>query len=147
MTNDDPKSDAPSPKWSPAPNDAFTQAMSGVKTRCQHLATAINDHDFEGVMSLAQSATNMWLAGRAACRRLAKRNKLRSPYIEAARLLLEQNYIAILKMFVHATTLIAVPRMARVLADMRGTLMQAMAEPLTAMATVESDKSDKRKPT
>lgn len=139
MTNDDANSAPLVPSPPQAASAAFTQAMTGVATRRQQLAAAISDHDFEGVMSLARIATDLWLAGRAACRRLAERNRNRSPYIEAARALLEKNYMDLLETFAQATRTIAVPRMARLLAELRATLMRVMAEPLGATATAESD--------
>lgn len=144
MNNDDAKSGSLLSSQPQAANEAFTQAMTGVTTRCRQLAAAINAHDFEGVMSLARIATTMWLAGRAACRRLTECNRNRSPYIEAARALLEKNYMDLLVMFAQAATTIAVPRMTRLLAELRETLRRAMADPLAAKPTAEGDE---RRPT
>jgi hypothetical protein len=73
----------------------------------------------------------MWLAGRAACRRLIERSAASSPFADAARRLLEDNYMALLELFERATRTIDAPRMRRVLGELRGTLMIAMAHPLS----------------
>ena len=113
-----------------APNIAFTRATTGVQTRCRQMAMAIQDHDFERMADLAPAATNLWLTARAACRRLTAHTKEPSPYTDAARRHLEQGYIDLLDLFARATTTIAVPRMRRVLAELRETLVAAMAQPL-----------------
>lgn len=110
---------------------AFGQAMIGVKTRCGELATSIGAHDFEGIEYTARDAADMWLMGRAACRRLLERSATASPYAEAARRLLEENYIALLELFDRATRTIDVPRTRRALAELRSILTTAMAHPLS----------------
>lgn len=110
----------------------FGQAMIGVKTRCGQFAASITAHDFENVEYIARDATSMWLTGRAACRRLMERSTTSSPYADAAQRLLEDNYMTLLELFERATRTIDVPRMRRALRELRGTLMTAMAHPLSA---------------
>ena len=110
---------------------AFGQAMFRVKTRCGQLAASIDEHDFDNVECIARDAANMWLTGRAACRRLLERCAISSPYADAARRLLEDNYMTVLELFERATRTIDVPRMRRALRELRGTLMTAMAHPLS----------------
>lgn len=121
---------------------AFGQAMIGVKTRCNQLAASIAEHDFESVEYSARDAANMWLTGRAACRRLVERSATSSPYADAARRLLEDNYMTLLELFERATRTIDVPRMRRALGELRGTLMTAMAHPLSG-STVETSAGDR----
>jgi len=113
------------------PNVAFRQTMTAVQTRYGQLETLIENHDFESVEYTARNAANIFLAGRAACRRLIERGKESSPYIDAARRLLEENYMALLELFARATKTIAVPRTRKVLQELRATLMSAMARPLS----------------
>jgi hypothetical protein len=129
MNDSDLKRKDASPKRA-EPNEAFRQAMIGVETRCRDLATAIENHDFEAVEYIAREAMNMWLTGRVACRRFIERAKESSPYADAARSLLEENYMTLLELFACAAKTIEVPRMQRVLHELRGTLMAAMARPL-----------------
>jgi hypothetical protein len=42
-----------------ASNEAFEQCMTGVKTRCSDLASAIDNHDFEAVQFVARDAVDM----------------------------------------------------------------------------------------
>jgi hypothetical protein len=123
----------------------FGQAMTGVKTRCGQLATSISAHDFDGVEYIARDAANMWLIGGAACRRFAQRGAASSPYADAARRLLEDNYMMLLELFERATRTIDVPRMRRALRELRSTLMTAMANPLSG-ETVETPASDRPRP-
>ena len=112
---------------------AFGQDMTGVKTRCGQLAASITAHDFEDVEYTARDATRMWLTGRAACRRLIECSATSSPYANAARRLLEDNYMTLMELLERATRTIDVPRMRRALRELRGTLMTAMARPLSAL--------------
>jgi len=112
-------------------NAVFGQAMTGVRARCEQLATLINAHNVDGVEHTARDAANMWLTGRAACRRLIQRSAASSPYADAARRLLEENYMILLALFERATRTIDVPRMRRALRELRGTLMAAMSHPLS----------------
>ena len=122
----------------------FGQAMTGVKTRCRELAVSIDEHDFENVEFTARDAANMWLTGRAACRRIIERSATSSPYADAARRLLEDHYMTLLELFERATRTIDVPRMRRALGELRGTLMTAMAHPLSGL-TVETPAGDRSK--
>jgi hypothetical protein len=125
---------------------AFGQAMTGVKTRCGQLAALITAHDFDGVEYTAREAANMWLTGRAACRRFIQRSEASSPYADAARGLLEENYMMLLELFERATCTIDVPRMRRALRELRSTLMVAMAHPLSgeSVETPPVDRSKRR---
>jgi hypothetical protein len=114
-------------------SSAFGQAMTGVKTRCRQLAMAINAHDFENAEYAARDAASMWLTGRVACRRLIERSATSSPYADAARRLLEDRYMTLLELFGCATRTIEVPRLRKALAELRGTLMTAMARPLLGL--------------
>lgn len=114
------------------PTDAFRKCMIGVKLQCHELAAAIERHDFEAVESIADSAVNMWLAGRAALRLLLERATQSSPYTEAARELLKEHYTKLLLLFTHAIATIAVPRMANALRHLRTRLTSAMSQPLSA---------------
>jgi hypothetical protein len=80
------------------------------------------------VTYLAHNAVNLWLAGRVAYRRIVEHSKEASPIGDAARSLLEANYMALLEQFARATTTIAVPRMQTRLRDLRETLAAAMAQ-------------------
>jgi hypothetical protein len=84
----------------------------------------------------------MWLTGRAACRRLIERSAPSSLYADAARRLLEDHYMTLLELFERATRTIDVPRMRRALRELRGTLMTAMAHPLSPL-TVEAAASER----
>jgi hypothetical protein len=123
---------------------SFGQAITGVKTKCRQLAMSINAHDFEGVEYTARDATSQWLTGRAACRRLIERSATSSPYADAARRLLEDHYMTLLELFGRATRTIEVPRMRRALAELRGTLMTAMAHPLLNGGEPPDDRSRQR---
>ncbi len=112
------------------PSVAFNQAMVAVAQRRKDLAEAIRNHDFEAVEYTARSATNLWLAGRVACRRLLQRSLVASLYHDSTRKLLEENYMALLDLFAEATATIEVPGMIKVLRELRGTLTDAMARPL-----------------
>jgi hypothetical protein len=104
--------------------------MSGVEDRCRQLRAAVERHDFEEVEYLAQSATNVWLAGRSACRRLIEQAEELSPYVNTARRLLETNFNSILEQFAHATATIAVPSMHEAIAQLRTTLVVAHGQSL-----------------
>lgn len=126
------------------PNVAFQHAMDGAKSRISQLSVAINNHDFEEVEYLAREAANMWLTGRAACRRLLERAKPSSPYGMSARELLQSSYTSLLEMYGRAEKTIEVPRMRRVLDELRGTLEAANATPLgtTTEASATADRKD-----
>jgi hypothetical protein len=117
----------------PAPIDtsAFGRAMIGVNTKCSELATAIEAHDFEGVVIIAREAVNMWFTGLSGCRRLVERSPTSSPHADAARRLLEETYMMLLKLFEQAARTIYVPRMRKTLAELRVSLVTAIAQPLS----------------
>jgi hypothetical protein len=109
----------------------FGRAMIGVNTKCRELAAAIEAHDFEGVVIIAREATNMWFTGRSGCRRLVESSTTSSPHSDAARRLLEETYMRLLELFEHAARTIDVPRMRRVLGELRVALVTAIAQPLS----------------
>ena len=112
------------------PSVAFRQAMTGVQARCAQMARSIDNHDFENAEYMARNASNFWLAGRVACRRLVASRNGASPYIDAARQLLEANYMRLMELLVRAAQTIEVPRLHGALAEIRDTLVAAMAQPL-----------------
>jgi hypothetical protein len=111
---------------------AFGQTMIGVETLCGRLAMAIAAHDFDRVIHSAREATSMWFTGHAACRRFVERSTTSSPHADAARRLLEENYMKLLELFEQAARTIDVPRMRRTLGDLRVTLVTSIAQRLSA---------------
>jgi len=108
-------------------NNAFARAMATVQIRSGQLKAESDRRDYEGVGHTARQVVTIWLVGRALCRRLIE-CKEPSPYADGACVLLEEKYMALLALFEHAATTIAVPRMHRELSELRGTLVTAMAE-------------------
>jgi hypothetical protein len=64
--------------------------------------------------------------------------------VDAARCLLEENYMILLALFERATRTIDVPRMRRALRELRGTLMAAMSHPLSG-ESVDTPAGDRSK--
>lgn len=114
------------------PNVVFARAMYAVETRRHHLAVAIDMRDSEAIAHTARSAADIWLAGRSACRRLIARSNSPSPYADAARRLLDENYMTLMELFARATRVIAIPRTQKVMQEVRAMLMTAMASPIDA---------------
>jgi hypothetical protein len=113
------------------PSCAFNRAMRAVDARCAELSSFIENDDFEGVMLAAHHAANMWLVGRAACRRLVAGVNDSSLYARAAQDVLEARYMSLLELLVCAARTIAAPRMQSALHGARCILMAKMAEPLS----------------
>lgn len=67
------------------PSIAFDRAMAGVDTRCSHLTTLLDLGDLDHVEHVARSAVNVWLAGSAAYRRLARNDRSTVAEVEATR--------------------------------------------------------------
>lgn len=112
------------------PDDAFREAMTGVQTRCNQLKATIDSHDLEGVARVVDGAVDFWLGGYAACRRLIASSRPESPYVYAARELLETLYMKLLEVLALASRTIEVPWLQSRLAQARAKLAAAMREPL-----------------
>lgn len=108
-----------------SPDIAFHQAMAGVTMRCGDLTALLDNGDFGQVEHTAQSAVNLWLTARTACRRLGERE-----VIEDARQRLESSYTALLELLKRAHTLIDKHETRSVLDDLRITLVGAMTQHL-----------------
>lgn len=108
--------------------------MTDVETRCNDLVTLLDNHDFGQVEHTVRSAANLWLAGRAAYRRLVERDTEASPDVGAARQLLESTYLTLLNLLKRAHTLIDEHPTRSMLDDVRITLITAMAQPLSDAA-------------
>ena len=108
---------------------AFNNAMAAVDTRCAQLRVSLHKRDCEGVEHTAQGATNAWLAGRVACRRMERANP-GSPYSFAACKLLDTKGTTILLLMKRACSAIEAPNMQKVLEDLRRMVATAMSEPL-----------------
>jgi hypothetical protein len=113
---------------------AFREAMTGVQTRCNQLKATIDSHDLEGVARTVDSAVDFWLGGQVACRRLIASSRAASPYVCAARELIETLYVKLLEFLTLATTTIEVPWLHGRLAQARAKLVAAMREPLSPEA-------------
>lgn len=122
-----------------APSVAFDRAMAGVDTRGQHLTTLLDTRDLDRVDHVVRSAANLWLAGRAAYRRLVDRDHATSPHVAAARQRLDSGYLLLLNLLKRAHTLIADHAMRSKLDDVRIELVQAAAQPISdAPATADA---------
>lgn len=108
-----------------SPDIAFHQAMAGVTTRCGDLTTLLDKGDFGQVEHTAQSAVNLWLTARTACRRLGEREAIKD-----ARQRLESSYTALLELLKRAHILIDKHETRSVLNDLRITLVGAMTQHL-----------------
>jgi hypothetical protein len=113
-----------------APDIAFRQAMAGVMARCDHLTTLLDNRDFGQVEYTMHNAVNLWLTGRAACRRLVERKEA-PRHVGDARQLLESSYMALLDLLKRAHTLIDKHETRNALDDLRITLVGAMTQPLS----------------
>lgn len=116
------------------PSVAFRRAMTDVETRCNDLATLLDNHDFGQLEHTVRSAANLWLAGRAAYRRLVERDTEANPDVGAARQLLESTYLTLLNLLKRAHTLIDGHPARSMLDDVRITLVTAMAQPVSDAA-------------
>jgi hypothetical protein len=124
----------------PAPNTAFRRAMAGVMERCRELAVRFDHRDTEGAEDAMRSAVTLWLAGREACCRVVESNRESSPYAQAARELLGDVYKHLLGIATRARALIKDQERRGGLDDIRMTLVQAMAQPLTESGAGERGK-------
>jgi hypothetical protein len=118
--------------------------MAGVDTRCTHLTTLLDMGDLERVEHVVRSAANLWLAGRAAYRRLAERDEATSPHVVVARRRLDSSYLLLLNLLKRAHTAIPDHAMRSKLDDVRIELVTAAAQPIddaaaTAGATCPGD--------
>lgn len=110
---------------------AFGRAMIDVQALCAQLAAAVAARDSARVVYIAHEATSMWSTGFSACRRLVERSGPSSPHADAARLLLEENYMKLLELFEQAARTIDVPRVQKSLGELRITLVTAIAQPFS----------------
>jgi hypothetical protein len=104
--------------------------MVTVQGYARELAIGIADGDSRRIEELARASTDIWLAGRSAYRRLLETSKIVSPYMDAARILLEENYMTLLGLFSRAARAMEGPGLRKVIHELRGTLTAAMAVPL-----------------
>lgn len=115
-----------------APSRVFQRAMSAVKERCEQMAHQLRDGDSVDFAHAAQSATDLWFAGRSACRRILVDVKEASPYSHVARSFLETHCMVLLKLFAQATETMPSARLKEVLSILHQRLTGAMSEPLAA---------------
>lgn len=109
-------------------NGTFLRTMSEVMSGCKCLNAAIDNHDFEGVEHKAHQSASMWLAAHAAHRRLVHRADSTAS-VDGASSLLEAR-TTLLGLFTRAKAEIAVPRLHRLLDELRETLVATYAEPV-----------------
>lgn len=119
-----------------APSVAFDRAMTGVDTRCTHLTTLLDMRDLERVEHVVRSSANLWLAGRAAYRRLVERDDATSPHVVAARRRLDSSYLLLLNLLRRAHALIPDHAMRSKLDDVRIELVTAAAQPISDAAPI-----------
>jgi hypothetical protein len=129
---DDHTENEPTQRNRPAPDIAFQRAMAEVEAGCKSLRFMIDQHDFEGVEYEARRAVNIWRTGHAAYRRYIVRVGGPGPSTETDGTLLEARRASLLALFEQARRQIAVPRMHKVLDELRtnfaATVMQPQAE-------------------
>lgn len=121
-----------------APSVAFDRAMTGVDTRCQHLTTLLDMRDMDRVEHVVRSAANLWLAGRAAYRRLVERDEATSPHVAAARQRLDSTYLLLLHLLKRAHTQTPDHAMRSKLDDVRIELVTAAAQPISDPAATSN---------
>jgi hypothetical protein len=112
-----------------SPDVAFRRAMDGISTRCSDLAAMLDNGDFGQVAHTAQSAVNLWLTARIACRRL----DVLGPASTSAgdtRQFLESGYTTLLDLLKRAHTLIDRHEIKNTLDNLRITLVGAMTQTL-----------------
>src|SRR5580765_3893429 len=124
MQDEDTKREIPISKRR-AENSTFLRAISEVMSGCKCLIAAIDSHDFEGIEHKAHQAASMWLAAHAAHRRLVHRADSTAPADGSSSLL--ETRTTLLGLFTRAKAEIAVPRMHRLLDELRETLVAADA--------------------
>jgi hypothetical protein len=107
----------------------FLRAMSEVMSGCKCLITTIDNHDSEGVEHKAHQSASMWLAAHAAHRRLVHRADSTASADGSSSLL--EARTTLLGLFTRAKAEIAVPRIHRLLDELRETLVAADAEPVS----------------
>lgn len=110
-------------------NGTFLRAMSEAVGGCKCLITAIDNHDSEGVEHKAHQSASMWLAAHAAHRRLVHRADS-TVSADGSSSLLEAR-TTLLGLFTRAKAEIAVPRIHRLLDELRETLVATDAEPVS----------------
>jgi hypothetical protein len=106
------------------------RSLTGVVACVRQLDDAIHNHDFEAVEGLARHAVNLWFTARASYRRLVVQSGRTTPLTITALEALEGSYRELGDRFGLATRTIAVPRMAKVLAEQRATMDAARTQPL-----------------
>ena|ERR1700759_1780985 len=102
-------------------NSTFLRTMSEIMNGCKCLIAAINNQDFEDVEYNAHQSASMWLAAHAAHRRLVYRADSTASADGSSSLL--EARTTLLDLFTRAKAEIAVPRMHRLLDELRGTLV------------------------
>lgn len=118
----------PTPAQRPEPRAAFDFAMEALQRRHERLAASIDHQDVADFGETARNAVNVWLAGRAALRRLAEKAEKAEgtiAYLNAARSLLEASRRALLDVLELAAATLAVERLRRPLEELRATLLSA----------------------
>lgn len=114
------------------PSVAFDRAMAGVNTRCSHLTTLLDLGDLDRVEHVARSAVNVWLAGRAAFRRLARNDAATIAEVNATRERLDAMYLELLDVMKRAYALLESHPSRSILDDLR-------IQVVTAAAQLDSD--------
>lgn len=113
-----------------SPSNVLSRSLTGVLTYWRQLEIAIQSHDFDAVEGIAARAVNLWLTARAAFRRLIRQSTRPTPILLTAREAIEDTYGKLVERFGHATKIIAVPRTAKALGELRRTMDAARAHPL-----------------
>jgi hypothetical protein len=124
---DDHTENEPTQRNRPAPDIAYKRAMAEVELGCKSLRFTIDHHDFEGVEYEARRAVNIWRTGHAAYRRYIVRVGV--PSTETDGTLLEACRASLLALFDQAQRQIAVPRMHKVLDELRTNLAATVIQP------------------
>jgi hypothetical protein len=117
--------DDATPAYRPEPHAAFIVAIETLVRRRDRLAISIQRHDAEDVERTARNAVNVWLAGRAALRRLGERADDWRQHLDGARCLLDGHHRALLDVFELAAITIPTDQLHLVLGELRGVLTAA----------------------
>jgi predicted transcriptional regulator len=78
--------------------------MTTAKERCDHLSRAIDRDDDEDIEAIAHQAVNLWLAGRAAFRKLSTALVVDAPYLRAAYRFMYEIYCLVLSLLNRASS-------------------------------------------
>jgi hypothetical protein len=102
--------------------------MAGVNTRCSHLTTLLDLGDLDSVEHVARSAVNVWLAGSAAYRRLARHDEPTIAEVKATRQRLDAMYLQLLDGMKRACALLETHPSRNIFDDLWMQLVTAAAQ-------------------